>query len=212
MITNKFYTINGESQLIPSKPIITRGYSITTFDRKNAQGRHKKMYAKRLNDGTFMFSNSIDEIRKLDKIWKPFKKQIETKGIMLEENKDLLVLNINTELALQNINKEADNNDDYVIQSKLFNLAKNIVARINVKDNTLVLAAAFATNNSEIAQQIEKILNGIIAYNSITEEPTMNNFQSELLRNLFVERKQENVLFNTFISVDKLSQVLQTQD
>ncbi len=210
LIQDKFYSVNGVNQLKQLKNISTRGYSIYAFELKNTKNSHKKWYAKHLGRRTFIFTNDINEVRIKVKAWKNYEKQVKKFSTFVDLNTDILVFNVNTEVAKENIGLNlAENN--YVMQSKLFKITRNIVARFKILDKQIVIGAALATKNDETAQQVEKILSGIIAYNSL-ESSNLNSLTQALLKNLLIARKGENVHLSSYLPIDSIVNSMQAKD
>lgn len=205
LIEKELYTVNGVSQLGKLKSIHTRGNEIYVFKLSNTGGRHKKKYAARLKDGLFILSSNLREVRQKvlqregEGNWLKKKNKVD----YVEDN-DLLVLSLNTEIALENANLNISR-DDYVMQSQLFKKAKNIVATIHLNQGKLMINSALTTKSTEIAIQIKNILSGISAMNILTDENNSDTLESVLVNNLVIKRKDKNVHLETFVLVNKLN-------
>ena len=117
-------------------------------------------------------------------------------------NRDLFVFNLNTEVALENMALNLQE-DDYILKSQLFNKTKNILATAHIDNSKLIINSILTSKTPEIALQIEKIINGISAIKSLSEDDP-NTMQSQLLNNMAVNREEKNVHINTAVLLTDL--------
>lgn len=204
-IQNKLYTVDGISQLKQVSNITTRGNEIYVFELLNATGRHKKKYAARLIQDSFVFTNNLQELRIMLKMEKIELEYLNKRRVIIEEKNDLMVLSINTRVAQKNMGLNLDS-DDYVMQSQLFKKATNIVATMHLENSKLFIDGALVSKSIEIAEQLKKILNGVIAYSALSED-SISSLQSQIISKLTVNRDDKIIFVSTNIALPKLESI-----
>ena len=200
-ITTIMSTENGQSKLKNLKRKTYSGNEQLVFENTT---KDKKLYAKKVRNDVYIISNKI--IYTKNKYSYKRKTSDDTdKEVIINNSKStsLLEIVIDSEQVQKNMKLNLDENG-YIMQSKIFTKAKNIVAEVFFKDEDIIIGSALTTNDEKIAIQIKKILEGITAYSSLTSAQYENTAQSILMNNMVIERKEKNVLIETYVPLKNL--------
>jgi hypothetical protein len=200
-INNKIYTINNIPQLKQIESKSYYGHEIFVFEIKDSDLNKNNRYASRLKDGSFVFNNNLQKLRYLIQNTKPYNNNRDPQESN-SNDETIMVMNLNNEIALESASLNSDK-EDYIIQSQLFNKAKNILIIASMNESSLIINCTISTKSDEIASQLEKIINGITAVKSLKQED-LSSIESQIINNSIVTKDDEKLNWKTFLTVQSL--------
>jgi hypothetical protein len=200
LIYNKLFKNLGSHQLVKQKPYKLNKVPVLVY-KVIEDSSNNKIYAAKINNQHIVVSNRRIK-GKIKSSRKPFsssdiRKNIRDFKFNQMNNEGLLV---SLQINLESLRKKTEEGS-YLFQSEVFNNTNHIVFKVKKDKSRIYFASALGTKNKETAEQINKVILGIVE-NNIKNNQNINSIKSILIRNLKTTIEDFRVMLKTSIPLN----------
>lgn len=199
-ILNLIYSHDNMSKSIKESNVNYKNHEIQvlTIDEDNGKDNEsKEVYFSQISNRLTIISFKLDEVKN----WlnHDYDKHEIINGRLFS-----VVVDVQSALAHMGMNL---NKNTHMMQSEIFKKVTQASASVSEINEDLVIEVALTTTDEASATQIEQVINGLIAMSNLSGNDDQSELHTTLMQNLSIKKNVNNVLINTYASIEDIKKI-----
>ena len=195
------YSQEDVAELINESSVGYKNQLIKVLQAEEVEGNDgqkiKEVYFSKVNNNLTVVSFQLDEVKNW--IDQNYDNHQINKGSLFS-----VVVDVQSALAHMGMNIDESN---HMMQSEIFQKVAQVSASASEVNSDMVLDVALTSNDEATAKQIEQVINGLVAMSNLSGSTDNNELNITLMQNLKIERNGNNILINTYASIEEIIQM-----
>jgi len=158
----------------------------------------KNVFLSKVNNELSVISFNVNEVEK----W------LDSEYTDTSVTKDrLLSVEVDVATALAHMGMNLEENS-HLMHSEIFKKVLQVSASITEENDDMAIDIALTTSDDATAIQIEQVINGLVAMKNLSTSDDDNELQEAFIKNLLIERNNNNILITTYASVGDVKKTI----